>query len=93
MQKPAVTAQTLSDAQMTEIMNGLLAEKARLSMTSKCVKVRKTNDSNVENAFAIVNQLKSKGFIISGREVTGKPVKRYTISSTGDCLVVTIGTF
>jgi hypothetical protein len=81
----------LTGEKMMEIMNDLNAERIKLNKTSRCVKIRKTATSNVSNAFKIVDYLKAKGFIISGREESSKKQHGITIDGSGDCFVVTIG--
>jgi hypothetical protein len=81
----------LSEEKMTEVMNDLNAERIRLNKTTRCIKIRKTTTSNVSNAFKIVDFLKAKGFVISGREETSKSQRGVTIDATGDCFTITIG--
>jgi hypothetical protein len=61
------------------------------SRDTKCIQIRKSKNSNVKNAFEIGNYLKTKGFIISGRELTSKNNKGVLVDASGACIKLTIG--
>lgn len=76
-----------------QVLNQLNAHKEALGGNTRCVKIRQTSSSNVNNGFKIAEYLKQNGYFISGRETVSGKVKGALVSNNGGCLVVTIGTF
>jgi heme/copper-type cytochrome/quinol oxidase subunit 2 len=85
--------QILTSDKMAQILDALNATRLNANVTGKCVKIRKASNSNVTNAFAIADYLKSKGFIISGREDVSKQQQGFGVVVSGDCMIVTIGAY
>ncbi len=76
---------------MAQYLNEINNQKRSLNSATKCVQIRKTMQSNVKNAFAMAAYLKTKGFVISGRETISGTQKGILIDATGSCVKVTIG--
>jgi hypothetical protein len=92
IKKPDQTiAVELTEDEMAKYLNEINAEKTRLNNTTRCIQVRKTVTSNVQNAFKLADYLKSRGFVISGRETIGGKQKGVEVNATGSCIKVTIG--
>ncbi len=84
-------AKQLSISKMQSIMESIRKQKSKLNISSNCVQIRKTNSSNVTNAFKIAEYLKQNGFIIGGRLTVGGNVKGYTVKVNESCIELTIG--
>lgn len=82
-----------TDATRQQVLSQLNARRDALGGKTKCVKIRQTATSNVSNGFKIAEYLKQNGYFISGRETVSRKVKGAEVSTAGECLVVTIGTF
>ncbi|HEX8460569.1 MAG TPA: hypothetical protein VF623_04040 [Segetibacter sp.] len=85
------TEMVLSQQDMEEILANVKLEKTRANNFSNCIQVRKTNSSNVSNAFKVADFLRTKGFSISGRMTVATRQKGVAINTEGSCITVTIG--
>ena len=85
-------AKLLSAGKMKSIMESIKKQKSKLNISSNCIQIRKTNASNVTNAFKIAEYLKKNGFIIGGRLTVGGNVKGYKVNMNESCIELTIGT-
>jgi type IV secretory pathway VirB10-like protein len=81
----------LSVEVMNKAVERLNAQREKAGHVSKCVKIRQTASSNVNNGFKIAEQLRANGYIISGRETIQGVVKGITVQANKDCMVVTVG--
>ncbi|HEX8460029.1 MAG TPA: J domain-containing protein [Segetibacter sp.] len=92
VKKPVVIQKKLSKLQLTHIYNRVTRLR-QLNSKINCVKVQKTESSNVNNAFSVATFLKSKGFIISGREKINKIMEGASVIANNSCIIVTIGKY
>jgi curved DNA-binding protein CbpA len=83
----------LSQSQFSGILEQVNATKTSANNKINCVRVLKTKNSNVENAFEIATYLRSKGYIISGRDIAYREMEGLEVKENGQCICVTIGTF
>lgn len=83
----------LNELQMMEILAQVNTLRTSVNSNINCVKIRKTKNSNVENAFNIATFFRSKGLIISGREIVYKDLQGVEVVENGPCIFVTIGAY
>lgn len=81
----------LSGEEMTQLLMDINAAKAKLNNQTKCIQIRKTQTSNIDNGFEIATFLKQKGYVISGREVVNASIKGILIDAGASCIKLTIG--
>ncbi|GEO10475.1 J domain-containing protein [Segetibacter aerophilus] len=83
----------LTQLQLSEILEQVNAVKTSANNKINCVRVLKTKKSNVENAFEIATFLRSKGYIISGRDIAFREIEGLEVKENDQCICVTIGSF
>jgi hypothetical protein len=76
---------------MTQLLGDINAKKLKANNPTKCIQIRKTKASNIDNGFEIATFLKQHGFVISGREVVSTNTKGILIDATASCIKLTIG--
>jgi curved DNA-binding protein CbpA len=81
----------LTEQQMINVYNDITNKKRDFHNASNCVKIFKTNNCNIKNAFAIATFLQRKGFTIAGREKSGNDAIGINIAATHNCITVTVG--
>jgi hypothetical protein len=81
----------LSEQRMQQILNDVKLEKTKANSFSNCIQIRKTNSSNVTNAFKVADFLRTKGYSISGRMTVNSNQKGITVNPEGSCITITIG--
>lgn len=86
-----VLAVKLGNGEMVKILNNIRAEKQKVGSNSNCIQILKTNKSNITNAFALADFLKSYGFVISGREKIVSSSNGIKIIARGNCIKVMLG--
>jgi len=86
------TVKQVTSRQMVQILNDIRLAKLHANVQSKCVQIRVTGSSNVENAFKIAAYLKQNGYTMAGRETIAGNVKGIQIVATTPCIKLTIGT-
>lgn len=76
-------------------MEKILAEinlgKTKFNNSAKCVQIRKTSTSNIENGFAIAEFLQNKGFVISGRAIIQGNIQGLHVDASENCIKLIIG--
>lgn len=80
-----------TEEQMVTVFNQITSKKRELGTGTKCVKIFKTNSSNLKNAFSIATFLRKKGYTIAGREKINDDLKGINIAATNNCITITIG--
>ncbi|WP_207495696.1 hypothetical protein [Aridibaculum aurantiacum] len=90
VEKPVKKVQ-LTEERMQQVLSQLNAQREKSALAGKCVKIRQTANSNVQDGFKIAGFLKSNGYIISGRETVSKTIKGIAVTAGADCMAVTIG--
>ncbi|MDB5192841.1 MAG: hypothetical protein JWQ96_2404 [Segetibacter sp.] len=80
---------TLGQQEFGDILDKVNAAKG--SKDTKCIQIRKSKNSNVKNAFDVGNYLKTKGYVISGREITSTSSTGLSVDAKGACIKLTIG--
>ena len=82
----------LTQLKMQSILENVRTQKIKFNITSNCIQIRKTNSSNVKNAFKIAEYLKKNGFIIGGRLTVDGNVQGVKVKMDANCIELTIGT-
>lgn len=88
----AIAQRELTHQEMVQLLNDINAKRASLNNQTKCIQIRKTQASNIDNGFEIATFLKQNGFIISGREVVSSNNTGISIDASESCIKLTIGT-
>jgi hypothetical protein len=83
----------LSEIEMVAILERLDSLNATTENKINCVKILKTRDSNVENAFELAEFFQSEGFTIAGRETVKANVQGVEVKGGEQCFYVTIGRY
>ncbi len=81
----------LEEKQMEETWVRVQAQQRQMNTFANCIQVRRTDDSNVDNAFAMADYLQKKGYVISGRLTVAEHEQGISVSSAANCIVITIG--
>lgn len=89
----SVLPMQMSETQQAEILNTVVNKRINLGSSVNCVRILKTKNSNVENAFEVAAYLKNKGFVIAGRETINKQVQGTQVNITPNFIIVTIGSY
>jgi hypothetical protein len=81
---------TLSEAELEDIVDKVY--DASSHMGSKCVTIQKMMNSNVTNAFDMVNLLQLKGFIMAGRLTVPGNANGIKVEQGDGCVRIIVGT-
>jgi hypothetical protein len=85
------TFKKLNEDDMNDIFNTIAANKAKYNNKSNCIRIIKSANSNVKNAFDMAIFLQQKGFVIAGRETTSENVEGVIVDCKSNCISVIIG--
>lgn len=80
-----------TEAEMAAVFHVIEKEKIRANNTSNTIRIIRSDNSNIENAFDLAGFLQTKGYVIAGRETTIKPVNGIRADCTTSCIVLSVG--
>lgn len=82
---------TLSDNNLLKIVLEIVNEKNKRNNNATCVRILKSADSNVDNAFHLAQKLRSNGFVLAGRETTSEKINGLQVDYSKNMITVTVG--